>query len=180
MKRHTLIGCFACVLSLTTWLHGQASPTASRIGSIQLGAGGMFASPDYGTSIYRDLTFYGDFDFSQHLGAEFDIHFATNTPQDESEDTYMIGPRYTVRHKKFGAYGKALFGLGRFGFQSGSFSQPYTDSYFVYSLGGGVEYQATHHINVRAFDAEFQKWPGFPPHGLSPIVYTIGVAYVFH
>jgi hypothetical protein len=180
LKRHTLIGCFACVLSLTTWAHGQASPTASRVGSVQLGVGGMFASPDYGNLYIQGLTFYGDFDFMQHLGAEFDIHFATNTPQDESEDTYMLGPRYTWRHKRLGAYGKVLFGLGRFGYQAGSFAHPYTDSYFVYSGGAGVEFQATHHINVRAFDAEFQKWPTFPPHGLSPIVYTVGVAYVFH
>jgi hypothetical protein len=50
----------------------------------------------------------------------------------------------------------------------------------VFAGGGGVEVMVTHNINVRAFDIEALKWPGFPPNGLSPITYTFGVAYVFH
>ena len=180
MKRHTLIGCFACVLSgLTSWLHGQAIPTASRVGSIQLGAGGMLTSPDYAQLYLKGVTFYGDFDFTHNLGGEFDIHFSAITPQDISENTYMIGPRYTLRHNRFAGYGKVLFGLGRFGFQKGDFVSASTGTYGVYAVGGGVEYMATHNINIRAFDIEALKWPGFAPNGLSPITYTFGAAYVF-
>jgi len=179
LKRHTVIGCFICVLSLATWAHAQAVPTASRAGSLQVGAGGMFASPDYGQLYVQGITFYGDFDFTRHLGVEGDIHYNVNTPQDVSENSYLLGPRYTWHYKRFGAYGKALFGAGRFGFQQGSFAVPSTGTYFVYAFGGGVEYKVTDHINIRGFDAEFQSWPGFPPNGLSPIVYTVGVAYVF-
>jgi opacity protein-like surface antigen len=60
------------------------------------------------------------------------------------------------------------------------YANPQTGTYFAYGLGVGVEYKITHNINIRGFDAEFQNWPGFPPHGLSPITYTIGAAYVFH
>jgi len=179
LKRHTLIGWFACALSLTTWAHGQAVPTASRAGSIQAGVGGMFMYPDYGQPYLKGLTFYGDYDFSQHLGVEGDIHYSVITPQDISENTYLLGPRYTWRLKRLSLYGKGLFGLGRFGYQAGSYPHPATFSYFVYDFGGGVEYKITHNINIRGFDAEFQKWPGYADHGLSPVVFTIGVAYMF-
>lgn len=181
MKRHKFLGCFACVLGLATTLsHGQAIPTASKIGSIQVGVGGYLANPDYAQTKIKGLTFYGDYDFTQHLSAEAEIHYSVITPSDISEDSYVAGPRYVVRHKKVDAYAKALFGVGRFGFQVGSYSNPSTGSYFEYALGGGVEYSPTRKINVRLFDFEVQKWPGFPTNGLTPFVGTIGVAYVFH
>jgi hypothetical protein len=180
LKRHTLIGCFASVLSLATWMHGQAIPTASRGGSIQLGVGGMVTIPDYAQQKLKGVTFYTDFDFTHHIGVEGEIHYAAITPQDISENTYMIGPRYTVRHKRFSGYGKALFGLGRFGFQTGNYSSASTGNYGIYAFGAGLEILVPHNINIRAFDAEFQKWPNFAPHGLSPYTFTIGAAYVFH
>jgi outer membrane protein with beta-barrel domain len=180
LKRHSFIGCFACVLSLATWSHGQAVPTASRAGGIQVGIGGFAVDPDYAQKYIQGLTFYGDFDFMQHIGAEAEIHYSVNTPTDVSEDSYLAGVRYYGRHKKFTGYAKFLAGVGRFGYQSGSFVNPASATYFEYALGGGVEYLATRHINVRVIDFEAQKWPGFPTNGLSPYSYSAGVAYVFH
>jgi hypothetical protein len=180
LKRHTFIGCFACVLSFATLSFGQAIPTASRVGSIQAGVGGYLANPDFGQTKIKGLTFYGDYDLTQHIGVEGEIHYSVITPSDISENSYVAGPRYVVRHKKLQGYAKVLFGVGHFGFQEGVNAHPQTGSYFEYVLGGGVEYQATRKINVRLFDFEVQKWPGFPTNGLSPYVGTIGVAYVFH
>jgi hypothetical protein len=180
LKRHTFLGCFACVLAIATLSYGQAIPTASRVGSIQVGIGGFIANPDFGQDKIKGLTFYGDFDVTQHLGAEGEIHYSVITPTDVSEDSYLLGPRYVVRHKKFQGYAKVLFGVGRFGLQVGSFANPSTGTYFEYAAGGGIEYQATRKINVRVFDFEAQKWPGFAANGLSPYAGTIGVAYVFH
>jgi hypothetical protein len=179
LKRQSLIGCFACILSSATLCHAQAIPTASRAGQIQVGIGGFYSDPDFGQGKNKGLTFYADYNFAQHLGVEGEIHYAVITPSDVSEDSYVAGPRYMIRHKRFEVYAKALFGVGRFGFQEGSFANPSTGSYFEYVLGGGLEIHATRHINVRAFDFEAQKWPGFQNHGLSPLVGTIGVAYVF-
>ena len=75
MKLHTLIGCFACVLGLTTWSHAQAVPAASRSASLQLGGGVTYARPDYGVKRIEGLTVYGDYDFTRHLGVEGDLHF---------------------------------------------------------------------------------------------------------
>lgn len=56
----------------------------------------------------------------------------------------------------------------------------YTGNYFAYSLGGGLDYQASEHIIIRAIDVEYQKWPSFGRDGLTPIVFTFGAAYHFH
>jgi hypothetical protein len=177
LKRHFLIACFACVLSLTLWSHGQAVPTASRSGSAQIGGAATFISPDYTQQYIKGISIYGDYDIGQHLGVEGDIHISVSTPGDISENSYLLGPRYKWHHKRFEPYAKVLVGLGRFGFQSGSTAEPATFTYFQFAPGGGLDVRATRHINVRAFDVEFQKWPGFDSHGLSPIAYTIGVAY---
>jgi hypothetical protein len=165
---------------MTTLSRGQALPTASRIGSIQVGVGGTLTNPDFGQSNIEQITFFGDYNFAHNLGAEGVIHYSVNTPSDVSENSYLVGPRYILRHKRFEPYAKVLFGVGHFGLQSGSFANPNTATYFEYAVGGGLDVRATHHINVRAFDFEAQKWPGFATHGLSPLSYTFGVAYVFH
>ena len=182
MKRHTLIGGFACacILGMATMLQGQALPTASRIGSIQAGAGWYLANPDFGQSHIQGMIFYSDFNFAHNLGVEGEIHYSVITPSDVSENLYLIGPRYIVRERRFEGYAKALFGPGHFGLQIGSNPVPQTSTYFTYVLGAGVDVHVTRHINVRAFDFEFQKWPGFPPHGLSPYSGSVGAAYVFH
>ena len=180
MKRLTLIGCFACVLSMTALSHAQAVPTASRLGSIALGVGGTRTNPDFGQSDIESITFFGDVNFAHSLGVEGVIHYSVNTPTDVSENSYIAGPRYIIRQKRFEFYAKALFGVGHFGLQAGSNPYPGTASYFEYAVGGGVDIHATRHINIRAFDFEAQKWPGFGAHGLSPLAGTIGASYVFH
>jgi hypothetical protein len=165
---------------MTTMSRGQALPTASRIGSIQVGVGGTLTNPDFGQSKIEQITFFGDYSFAHNLGAEGVIHYSVNTPSDVSENSYMVGPRYILRHKRFEPYAKVLFGIGHFGLQSGNNANPNTATYFEYAVGAGLDIHATHHINVRAIDFEVQKWPGFATHGLSPLSGTIGVAYVFH
>ena len=177
MKRHILIGCFACVLSLTHRSHAQAVPTASRTATIQIGVAGTVISPDYTQHYIKGISIYGNYDIHEHLGVEGDIHISAITPGDISENSYLLGPRYKWHHKRFEPYVKTLFGIGRFGFQSGSFPNPATFTYFEFAPGFGVDVRATQHINIRAFDVEFQKWPGFEPNGLSPIAYTFGAAY---
>lgn len=140
----------------------------------------MVTNPDYGQSNIEGLTFWGDFDLLYHFGMEGEIHYYVRTPTDISEDTYLAGPRFIYRHKKIDGYAKLMFGLGRFGTQVGSFVNPATGSYFVYAPAVGLDVHITRHINIRAIDFELQKWPGFGAHGLSPLVGSAGVSYVFH
>ena len=179
MKRHILIGCFAGILGLATMSHAQAIPTASRVGSIQAGVGGYLAGPDFGQGKIKGLTFYGDYDFGLNLGGEAEIHYTGFSSTDVTENSYLFGPRYILRHKKIQGYAKALFGVGHFSLTVKGVQDPNTATYFEYALGGGVEYQATRHFNIRLIDFEAQKWPGFGKSGLSPLGGTIGVAYTF-
>lgn len=182
MKRHTLIGGFACVwiLSMATMLRGQAVPTASRLGSIQVGAGWFLANPDFAQKHIQGMTFYADLGLPHNLGVEGEIHYSVITPTDVSENLYLAGPRYIVRYKRVEGYAKALVGAGHFGLQIGSNPVPQTNTYFAYAVGAGVDVRVTRHINIRAFDFEVQKWPSFPPNGLSPLSGSVGAAYVFH
>jgi hypothetical protein len=180
--RHTLIGCFACVLSMSTWAHSQATPTASRaVGTMAVGTGWSIMNPDFGQSHIGAITFWGDINLPYSLGVEGVIHYSVNTPSDVSENSYLIGPRYILRpHKRVELYGKALFGVGHFGLQQGSFANPNTATYFEMAFGGGIDVHVARHINIRAIDFEAQKWPGFHPNSLSPWGGTFGVSYVFH
>jgi hypothetical protein len=161
--------------------HAQAGPTASRSASLQIGGAVTYARPDYAQKGIGGLSIYGDYDFTRHLGVEGDMHFVDiMTPSDISENTYLLGPRYRFHYNRFTPYAKALFGLGRFGYQAGTYGpKTSTYTYGVMSFGGGVDLRATKHLNVRAFDFEYQTWPGYRNSGLSPIVMSVGVAYSF-
>ena len=180
MKRHTYIGWFACLFGLSIFAHAQAVPTATRGGALQVGIGGTYAKPVYGNVGIKGPTVYGTFDFTQHIGIEGDIHYASVfTPTDIGENSYLLGPRVVFHKKRFNPYAKVLFGIGSFNTQFDT--SPHTTNYFkMYAFGAGVDVRAGHHINVRAFDFEYQKWPSFYPHGLSPVVMTIGAAYRFN
>lgn len=178
MKRQIFVSCFACLFGLSIFARSQATPTASRAGNLQLGAGGTLVVPDYGQAHDKGPTFYGTFDFTKHLGVEADIHYASViAPDDIGEDSYLIGPRYVIPHKRFAPYAKVLFGIGQLNLQFDTSPHSKT-SQFAYALGGGLDYKLTRSINIRAFDFEYQEWKYLS--GLTPLAMTIGVAYQFH
>ena len=175
---------FSPAILLAPKAQGQALPTATGRGGFQVGGGVSLGKPDFGQDWIGGITAFGDYNLSPHIGAEANIHFLTlHTPQDLGEETFEAGPRFYWRKGRFIPYGKAQIGLGRFVVQE---SNPFYNSgkvnstSFMYSLGGGVDIEFKRHITVRAFDFEYQKWPSFANHGLSPVVGTVGVAYRFH
>lgn len=179
MRRLVHIGSFTCLLWAARLSPAQAVPTASRAGIAQIGVGWSVANADYSPHKIQGLSIYGTYDFARHWGIEGTIHRTSLiTPADIGEDSYLLGPRYVFRHSRFSPYVKALFGLGRFKYNfKDAPDTAYT--YKIYSFGGGLDVQLTHHVNVRAVDFEYQQWPGYPPNGLSPQVWTFGAAYAF-
>lgn len=186
MKRThlNLIGWFVFALGLSVASHAQAVPMAKRIGTVQAGVGFSFAIPDYGETYIKGFTVYGDADLWRRVGLEATMHYiSVLTPTDIGEDTYLIGPRFSlIRRDRLNAYVKALGGVGRFHYQSGYYAHPHIDTFGAFSIGGGIEFRASEHINIRAIDIEAQRWPGygtpgFATHGLTPFVTTFGVAY---
>ncbi len=158
----------------------QAIPTASRE-PVQAGVAISFASSDYGEAYIKGFSVFGDFALSRRLSVEADVHRTSLlTPENIGEDSYLIGPRYSIAlEDRANIYVKALAGLGRFTYVA---SQQYpvgsSATYGVGAIGAGIEFRASTHINFRAIDLEYQFWPGFTPRGLSPMVVTMGVAYV--
>jgi Outer membrane protein beta-barrel domain len=161
---------------------GRAQATAAGTGqaSLQIGAGVSLAKPDYGNTNIEGISGFVDYDFATHLGVEADLHYvALNTPLDQAENTYLIGPRLLLPRGRFTPYAKVLAGIGSFVIQERADNPGLSSaSYFAYGFGGGLDIRISQSLVVRAFDAEFQKWPGFGK-GISPLVVTVGVAYKF-
>ncbi|MBS1800740.1 MAG: outer membrane beta-barrel protein [Acidobacteria bacterium] len=180
MKRHIQAGLLTTMLGTAHWFHAQAVPTAIRAGGIaQIGAGWSIASPDYGPSKIQGVSIYGTFDFTRHWGVEGDVHrISLKTPSTIGEDSYLVGPRYVFHHGRIHPYAKALAGFGRFHYLYNS-APSATYTYKIYSFGGGVDVRARSHLNIRAVDLEYQKWPGFPTNGITPLALTFGAAYAF-
>lgn len=172
--------CALTLFAVTPLLHAQKVYTATRRYNIQVGVAGSSYSLDYGEGREKGFTIYGDVDVTRHLGLEALYRNASIiAPGDVGEDHYLIGPRYYVTRGRFSPYVKGLVGVGVINFQQGSFPVAYSERYFIYSLGGGLDIRATRHINIRAIDFEYQLWPTFKPNGLTPTGFSAGVAYTF-
>jgi len=176
-KCSTLIFCVASLLVTVPSLCAQALYTADQKTRIQVGAGVSVLNTDYTQKDVTGLSAWGDYDFSKHIGVEVSTHFGEFiTPGDLTENTYLVGPRFTYRRRKVTLYGKALVGRGTVTLQD--FNQ--SSSYNLYAFGGGLEYKILHKVNIRLIDYEQQKWPDFPPNGLSPTIISFGASYIIH
>jgi opacity protein-like surface antigen len=179
-----------CLLSLVLSLaiiapsamHAQATAAATRGGIIQAGAAYSYSNEDeYPGRHLQGATVYGTFDLNNHLGIEADVHLDSvfKSYFQYTESSYVVGARWTQRFKRFAPYGKGMVGLGHsFAPRPNQIVGGNTPgTYFLFALGGGLDYSLTNKINIRVVDFEYQRWPNFPPHGLTPPIFTFGVAY---
>lgn len=170
------------VTSLPSALHGQATAAATRGGATQIGAGYTWSNEDqYPGKHLQGMTIYGTFDLNNHLGVEGDLHLASvfKSYFQYKETSYDAGLRWVEHYRKFAPYAKALVG---FGHSSAVNSRQIVGgstpgSYFLYGLGGGLDYNVTDKMSIRCVDFEYQRWPNFPPNGLTPPLLTFGAAY---
>lgn len=182
LKKLVQAGTAVAVLLLPFFAQGQALPTATGHGQIDIGGGATLGKPDFGQDWIGGVSIFGDFNRWSHVGFEADAHILTiHTPQDLGENTYEVGPRFYWRKKRFRLYGKVLLGYGQFLVQEIQDNPgKYNANSFVYSLGGGLDVDLPHHLTLRAFDLEYQEWPDFLNNGLTPAIGTVGLAYRFH
>jgi|SRR5580704_10634879 hypothetical protein len=177
-----------CMVGFTcTRLHAQAIPTASTGGALQIGAMFNLANPDYRPQTFKGYGFYTTFDFNYHVGIEGEFHQINDPDSAEGiyERTYEIGPRYVLHHDRYNPYAKILYGRGVFNYPnlldpvSNKLTPTANLAYNIGAIGVGLDYRALPGMNVRV-DYEYQQWFSFPPNGLTPQVFSIGVAYRFH
>ncbi len=159
-------------------LLAQASPTASRVGDLQIGGGYSNAQTDYLPNRVSGGTVYVDFDFYRHLGVEGEFRFVKDGPSAIYEKTYEVGARYSrIYMNRYQPYAKLMYGRGVFNFATNGVSMANL-AYNMFAVGGGLDYRALPYLNVRA-EYEYQHWLSFPQNGLNPSVITIGAAYHF-
>lgn len=156
-------------------LLGQATSTASRRADLQVGGGFVIADSDYEVNKVKGATIYTTLDLTSHLGGELVFHQVNSSSGDSMyERTYEIGPRYFRTYGVVSPYIKAMYGRGVFNFPKGVANLAYN----MFAGGAGIDVRVLPYLNVRA-DFEYQDWLSFPPLGLHPKLYTIGIAYHF-
>ncbi len=173
------------MLIITAPMFGQAVPAAKKAGDLQVGGSFNLASPDYGSQKLFGFGAYSTFDWSEHLGVELSFYQLLDPDASRKiyERTYEIGPRYVWHYGRRQPYAKFLVGRGIFQFppdpRHPNDGPAANLAYTIWGGGFGVDYLLRPSINLRA-DYELQRWSDFPPHGLSPQVFSFGVAYHFH
>jgi hypothetical protein len=170
---------FMGLLAITSTLYAQAKPAASRRSDFQVGIGFTNANSDYLPSRINGGSAYFDFDFSRHLGIEGAFRFVKDgSGSDIYEKTYEIGGRYHRTYGRFLPYGRVMYGRGVFNYPAYPGYRHSNLAYNLFAGGAGLDYRLMNHLNARA-DFEYQRWLGFPPHGLTPNLLTFGAAYRF-
>ena len=174
-----LLFCALTLLAIPS-MQAQDVPAAKRAVRFQVGAIASSYTLDYNDGREEGVGLFGDVDFRNHVGIEALYRNASiETPHDVGENHFLIGPRLHVTRKRFTPYAKALLGIGKINYQKGYFLQDSSQTYFIVALGGGLDLEATRRIEIRLIDFEYQLWPGFQPHGLTPTGFSVGAAYRF-
>jgi len=182
-KRSLVVLALAALFAAaSSQLQGQALPTASAAGILQVGGGVSSAQGDEFSQRLTGLTGYATFDFRSHIGAEVDVHVMTLVaPYNFVENSYLGGARYVWHRGRFTPYVKVLGGIGQAYIKqpSTTFVPGAPSTTMAFAGGAGLDIRLPYHINVRAIDFEYQMWPGFGTNGLNPSMLTCGAAYRF-
>ena len=174
------------VLMLTPLMaSAQVAPAESGGGSnlsVALGAGFSGFDTDYAPDHMYGIAAYADVDYGRWIGIEVEGRtIQWNQFYNLREDTIAAGGRVRLGHYgRFIPYAKFLGGVGSIDFPGFTFHLPsYThDTFAFYDAGGGLDYKLTQHIYLRG-DYEYEWWPRWPRHGLTPHGFTIGANYRF-
>jgi len=179
INRSCIILSISALFVLVPSLHAQAVYAAQQNFRLQAGVGGLYLDNDYSPKNAEGIAFWGDADFTHYksilIGAEVEVHLGgIITPDDIGENSYLVGPRFSYRKRRFTGYGKLLVGRATISSQLLNLSSSYN---VLPAFGGGLEFRANRKWNIRVLDVEMQQWPNFEPHTLSPISAVVGVSY---
>ena len=97
-------------------------------------------------------------DFSGHYGDELDGSILIK----QDAHSFLFGPRYTFRRKRFSPFVYALFGVTRF-HESATIagqSLSFSDTGFSSALGGGLDIKVNERVAIRAFQIDYFR-PNF-------------------
>ena len=101
-----------------------------------------------------------------------------------TQKNFLIGPKVERQFGNFHPYADFLIGRGGIDYLNGGFIYGNTlyisSTTTVYSPGGGLDYDLTHHWSLKA-DFQYQYWntPAVPSGVIHPRVTTVGALYRF-
>ena len=163
------------LLLLAASASAQAVYAAGHRARLQFGGGGLALRNDYSAHAAEGVAIWGDYDFSRNLGVEGAVHFGgIRAPDRIGERSYAFGPRVVFRRGRMSVFGTLVAGQGTISNQRYNTASTYN----LFGYGGGLEYLIAEHLNLRLGDVEVQRWHSFPPHGLAPLSFVVGVSYV--
>jgi opacity protein-like surface antigen len=123
---------------------------------------------------------FADYHLNSKIEAEAEARFLRfNSFYGQSEDNYLIGPRYLVgSYGRFQPYGQFLVGFGKiqYPFNIGG------GRYLALAPGGGLNYRISRKFALRG-EYEYQLWPqspnftNEPAHEISPNGFHVGISY---
>jgi hypothetical protein len=175
MKNILLLAAALTLLPLSA--HAQATPMATRGGAIQAGVGYTNADTDELQKRIGGASIWADFDLTNHIGLTGSVNLLDfETPQDYSQRSYEGGVRFIERTHHVELYGKVQAGLGVYSYTQYNYGVVASDSFGMFSLGGGVDYPWKHKIVFRLAQFEYQHWK-FPPNNLTPTLLSFGALY---
>lgn len=183
MKIRRLVFSVTLFMLAPVIMQAQVAPANTGGGDFRLALGAGFSpfKTDYAPQWSYGVSAYGDLDFRSRLGVEVEGRTVQwNNGSNLREDTIGGGPRVRIAHiGRFVPYAKLIAGIGSIDFPPNPKAPHYThDTFFLWALGGGSDYKLTPHIYLRG-EFQYQWWPGWTPHGLSPHGFTIGANYRF-
>jgi hypothetical protein len=191
LKRIVLI--LAILAASSSFALGQAIPGAVRQLDIAAGATFTYAVPDYSPQNAVGFGIFGTVDFTPHWGAELDYHSISILQHSGAKEwTFEYGARYHRTYGRYSPFLKVAAGRGVFDSIVPFYQGAASPGYNLVSFGGGVDFELTSRINLRA-DGDYQDWftggvkgppnsggPGtdvYLPNGLTPALFEIGVSY---
>jgi opacity protein-like surface antigen len=176
------------LLGAATIALAQVEPTAT-VRKFSLTGGGFASGFQPGNGqIYSGVNANQGGNYLVGLGSYVDVRFTHwfqieaegrwlyfNQYAGEHESNYLIGPRVPIR--RFGrasTYGKVLVGYGRMTFPNDYGYGTFT----ALAYGGGLDYELSRKISIRAVDFEYQEWPKWLyGQALYPYGISVGVGY---
>ena len=155
---------------------GQASYTADGPGTY-IAVGGTFSAyeSDYGKRLMGGPTVFVDGNLYRRIGIEAKASWLNyHTDDGTKEQTYLIGPKISLKGRTVRPYAKLLAGRGEFEFPFGYAH----GSYFVAAPGAGLDWRVSRsRLSIRVIDFEYQIWPGFSYGPLHPYGASMGLSW---
>jgi opacity protein-like surface antigen len=173
--------CIGISISTTAIASAQADWIADRGAEIVPFAQTTLLSPDWGQT--RNLGFTAGIDYTSHLRSlvqpSLEMRFSNASGINVGERSITGGFKLATTIYGIHPYATLLAGAGGMTFMN-PIDRYGSDTSFVYSFGGGVEFNVRPQWKLRA-DFTKQHW-NLDPQTLTPNTYSVGVGYTipFH